>query len=1092
MRASRSTPWSCTPSPRGRCTYAFDLPLDPKQEEAQWEHADILARRLTLPLVESDPSLVDRAGELNAARARLLASETLTDAEADRLADALRTAAARTDLGRPCERVTLSRANIADPFQETLFTARLAILSLDPRWRRVLGLGFADTTALDGETYEYRIAGHFPAADLLDSIYDVHTVPAGTPIPAAVRIRDLILAFPAPTKVVLDPPPDPAALNDVSRRGIALTPVDPMLGWLGAELLGDLSCVLDFPLATEKVVLELAAGHDLRFEAADAGFPLTDPATPVPPGTRVELQFPVPITQLRLAGRGTLYAVRIPSGAAGTSALRRETEPVTMAAVPLPREPILLAAANLQTPPATITGPIGEQTTLPARPQPGFRVTWVPATESPPAVWPEDLAAGPPLQAVAYQVEHRRVYPGAGADPWDQIHAGDNLTFASWPASATPPKLEHGADLDAVFPIHPAHDPGTPLTMAVTDVFGTVDPETGTARPDPPLGSYHQYRIRAMDVVGRVSAGWTESNRPRLEKHIAPPLPVGPQPAALPTGDPPRLTGPMGVRAWAILASDPDLSAADGALLAGHSSAILLEWGWRDAERKRDPTTAEFRVYVQERVPTEVPGTVTAVTADAGTWQLDYATDRWLAPDECKGQWIRSGVAAFQIVTHTGGSTPTVTVAASLAKPSAVPLTGPALFGRPLVASQQRPAAWTARVGVVPLGAADSYRYLIFDAIDVTATDRTQTVWVGVSAADAQSYVADELPAAVPNGDRPGNESSIAAVAVSARYRGRPVFSVPPPLGDPPEIVADEPTGRQVGVAIDAHALLAGALPAGAQVALDRCPADAILAVTGLDGANNVVMRRADGTSQTVVFPNPGDEATVVAALQSPHPEWLASRYLLFLLGHFDHPDELLQRTGGQLADAAALSDAVDPKPGRWFYRVRLADSAGAVSEGGAILPVVARVPSTAPAPSPRRVEVQALSTGLTLTVDIDPDPELRWVILFAHVSGWNAGLPDPALAQLVRMPNRRDLYPGNGIRLRLPDGMLLAPVAKAVEDPDVTLRPDGALRLLIHTPLAALPNASGPPVVQYFAYGLSRDGIPSRRLGPYSTGLES
>ncbi len=1005
-----------------------DVPLE--QEEVRWDQAEVLAQGLTLPLVDADPSLVDRAGELSAARARLLAAETLTNSEADRLAEALRAAAGADHLGRPCERVMVSRADLADTFQETLFSARIAILSLDPQWRRVLGLGFADSSAVDGETYEYQVRGRFPAADLLDHIYDVHTVPAGTPVPAVVHIRDLRLAFPAPTKVVLDPPPDPRSLTGVSRRGVALVPVDPLLGWVGADLLAGLCCVIDLPTATDTVVLEVADGHDLLYAGGEAGFPFLAPADPVPPGPRGELHFPAPINQLRLAGRGTLFAVRVPRGAAGFSTVHRETGPVTMSAKPLPLEPYVLAAANLQTAPAVINGPIGEQTTLPARPHPGFRVSWVPATESPPVVWPEDLAAGPPLQAVGYQIEHRRVYPGAGADSWDQIHAGGNLTFASWPSSTLAPTLEYGVDLEAVFPIHPAHAP-------------------------------------------------------------APPLPVGPQPPPLPGGDPPRLIGPVGVRARAILGGDRGLSAADSVLLAGHGSAILLEWGWRDVERSRDPASAEFRVYVQERVPTEVPGTITAVAGGASGWILDYATDRWLVPDECTGQWINSGGAAFRILTHTGGSSPVLTVATSVVTPSAVPLIGPSLFGRPLIAEHRRPGAWTARVGVVPLGAADTYRYVIFDAVNVDAISRTRTVWVGVSAADAESYVADEIPLAVPNGGRPGNESSVAAVAVTARYRARPTFSLPPPLGDPPEIVTDEPTGRQVRVAIDTPALLGGAVPTGARIALDRCAAAAILAITRLDGAGNVVMLRADASPQTVVFPNAGDEATVVAALQSNHPERLASRYLLFLLGHFDHPDELLQRTGGQLADAASLTDALDPNPGRWFYRVRLADSAGAVSAGGAVLPAVVRVPSTAPPPAPRRAAVEALAASIALTVDIDPDPELRWVLLFTHVTGWRTGLPDPARIQLLRTPNRRNLYPIDGIRLRLPDGTLITPVAKAVGDPDVTLRPDGALRMRISTPLAA-PAPEGPPLVQYVGYGLSRDGIASRPLGPHSTGLES
>jgi hypothetical protein len=225
----------------------------------------------------------------------------------------------------------------------------------------------------------------------------------------------------------------------------------------------------------------------------------------------------------------------------------------------------------------------------------------------------------------------------------------------------------------------------------------------------------------------------------------------------------------------------------------------------------------------------------------------------------------------------------------------------------------------------------------------------------------------------------------------------------------------------------------------------------------------------------------------VVASLTSDEPERLASRYVLFLLGHFDQPDQLLTRTGDSLQPLGALTDALDPRPGRYFYRVRPADAGGVVSAGGAILPVVVRIPSTAPAPAPRRVAL-SVDAGLALTVAVDPDPELSWVLLFVNVAPWSDTPSDPALAQLVRIPNRRDLYPTNGIRLRLEDGTLLAPVAKSLHDADVTVQPDGSLRATV---TAALPTpGSVPPMAQYWCYALSRDGVPSRGLEPRSTGL--
>src|SRR5207247_10773998 len=55
-----------------RLRICVEAPVDPHESDREWQQADVLAKGLTLPLVESDPGLGDRAGELAAARSRLL------------------------------------------------------------------------------------------------------------------------------------------------------------------------------------------------------------------------------------------------------------------------------------------------------------------------------------------------------------------------------------------------------------------------------------------------------------------------------------------------------------------------------------------------------------------------------------------------------------------------------------------------------------------------------------------------------------------------------------------------------------------------------------------------------------------------------------------------------------------------------------------------------------------------------------------------------------------------------------------------------------------------------------------------------------
>ena len=178
---------------------------------------------------------------------------------------------------------------------------------------------------------------------------------------------------------------------------------------------------------------------------------------------------------------------------------------------------------------------------------------------------------------------------------------------------------------------------------------------------------------------------------------------------------------------------------------------------------------------------------------------------------------------------------------------------------------------------------ADTYQYVFYDLLTLSPAHPKDTVWVGVSAADAEPYIADEIPTAVPNGGRAGNESSIVACSASARDLTRPTFAMPPPLGDIPEIVTEEPTGREVLAFFDPSTLIPGALPAGSPVAIDRCAADDVLQTVAVVGGH-VQVTRADGSTATMDFPNPGDEATVIATLNSAHPEALASRYLLYRL----------------------------------------------------------------------------------------------------------------------------------------------------------------------------------------------------------------
>jgi hypothetical protein len=300
------------------CAYQRPGDLKPGAPDPEWDHAPYIVKGLTFPIKEANPALATPAQEYAAAHARLMAGETLTQADFGQMADPMRgpatdaAGAAGSAFGRGGERIVLVRADDTQSYEELPFDNQLSGLVLDPKLRRVLGFGHRDNANLvAGHTYRYRITGRFRAEDLTDAIYDVHRVPASTTLPAACSIRDLGLRFQTPVKVVLEPAPSATALVAESRRGIRIDTSGFDLSWWLASLEG-WSAVISLPRPVTSVVLEVAPGHSFSYAG---GLPWAFGATtgvPLAAGPVVPLTFASPVTELRLAGIGTLFAVRLP------------------------------------------------------------------------------------------------------------------------------------------------------------------------------------------------------------------------------------------------------------------------------------------------------------------------------------------------------------------------------------------------------------------------------------------------------------------------------------------------------------------------------------------------------------------------------------------------------------------------------------------------------------------------------------------------------------------------------------------------------------------------------------------------------------
>jgi hypothetical protein len=465
-----------------------------------------------------------------------------------------------------------------------------------------------------------------------------------------------------------------------------------------------------------------------------------------------------------------------------------------------------------------------------------------------------------------------------------------------------------------------------------------------------------------------------------------------------------------------------------------------------------------------------------------GFYEMACTVDQPVVADVMKGSYITAGAYPFKVASHTAGTSITVRFEASLLQPSSVPSAATFQFAPPLNGTELRPVAWQERTAVIPIGPAAPQLFVFRDRLTLDALHARARMWVGVSSADAQSYIADERSSATLNGGRPGNESSVVAVVAEARYLGRPTFVVPPPLPDVPEDVSPEPLGATVDVPMDLATLLPTVqIPPGHLLVVDRLEVSALIAALSRNTDGSIGVLLPDGSTASYSLGNPADQTALLGEIASGEAARIENRFLMDLLLRFPRQFEpLWQRALPTAVPFGSVTERLPSKADRWMHRIRLVDPAGHVSEGAAIVPRVVRVASTR-APNPPELAMQNSDTDtLALSARMRQALDLRWLVLFTVITPDSSPV-DPRLRekpQLLRIPDRRDLYPKHGLRLRLADGTLLEP-ADAVD--------------IVAVGRAQVPDVLVPAVVtpgyaqrvSVWALTMTRDGIPSRLAGP-------
>ena len=1052
-----------------------------RREDAtdDWRDATPIAR-VQIPIRELMPALATPAAELAEAKSRLLPGESLDDAEFGHLADILRDVVRTDGPPRPLDLALLVRDDPSAEFTELRALDPLASVLPHPKWRRVLGFSYfdADPALVVGQAYEYRVVGGWPAPDLADTVYGFHTIPSGTPLAAEFYLRDVRVRLPSPSTVTLRDVP--AGLRTVTRRGIALTPERAPF-WLGSDVDG-WSIVVDFPSPVKSVVLEVGANHALEF-AAGAAWLAPSTAAPVPAGERPQLDFATPIHQLRLGGHGFLCALRVranPPAAATIEPVATVLPPVVLANTARPAPPLAATVANLQQPPAVAADD------LPASPPPprhalGFDVRWLPAPLPGLVNWPPDLPP-PPMEAALFQVEHA----GAGATPlaWEPLLVEENFMTGHRDDSALVAALGVGLDLMTAFPEVRAPEAGG-TTLHWNDVFDFPDAGEAVRRPLPEPGSFHRYRVRAVDVIGRTSTTWTETGDARLEKWVPPPLPAGPDASKADMLARPALTG---VQARVLVRDAPDLTDAERALLGTSANAIVLRWGWHASQREQDRYATQFRVYATRRRLDALPGTLAAVSdLGNGLYAATISLDEPIVADASAGLRLDAGYP-FEIVAHAGGgagSALAITLRTRVPQGGAFarPTPGNVLLPIRLTPDRTRAPAWGPRIEVQSITAAEEVYASapIRNFLQLSPDHPYDEAFVGVSVADAQAYVPDPLGAGLP-----GNESAIVAVPVQGRWQGRPEVVDAPALADVPVLVTPEPAARPLAFTLDLSPLLPDSGLTGTErVRPERVAADEVFRAYRTDGTRVIARVLAPAASgdaeQDVLVPNADDHAGIVDALAGADVGALADRYAVFLAASHPYKARMFAPSTGVAIALPSFDETLPNRGARYVYRLRLADAAGHLSNDGVTLRGIVRVPATTRVAPPRRDAAQPGDPRNRLRVRIDGPAEVTRVLWFRRQLPPAQRVDDDA--ELLRVPGARHLAATDAIRLRLADGTLLAPELKSLADADVVGAPPSRTFVL------DVPAALGEKH-RVWAIAVTRDGIVSELGGAWSLAM--
>lgn len=990
-----------------------------------WVEERPIVKDLQVPFETVNPDVASTADGRALAEQRAL-PESL-DGDLDEVSRYANAALARPD-GAPAWSVVAERpGNGGDAWELSPFGIALATTLLAP-WRRAWGFAHLDTDGLaPGRRYDYRIEGTVRRRDRDERAYDLHTVPTGYRLPSCFRWGSCLVWSEAPPVV----------------RPVLTTAGDLTTIRKGFET-RRLVVALDTP--SPRLVLESVAAGTVDAKAFRHGVPVGSVTEPT--SGRTLLDFGTDVDYVVLEGRLAIIGI-VP---APLDPALDPNEPVEIAQTIYDVE--YAPTSPPPTPGSIAVTSLGDPARSAARgvqdANRGFAIVW----EAPPAIDPAALAhlpvsnSAPPTDVAYYVLErswHSRPFSSAA-------RGGMQVSGRNAPTGTASP----GWGFD-VLRAYPPADAAPRSHTALVEAVEVFEPHQLA------YGDEIVYQVSSVDAIGRPSAPRTSAPVP-LRKHVRPPPPTTP-PAPGPVD--PDAVHASGIEVRLLQAADPDLTAAQRAVGAG-SDVVVVRWGWGPAQRSLDPHVTEFRLHRHAAALTALDMRPTGPPSSAaGGWTLPVKFSRPVATAEFVGVRVVLG-AAYRILGHSAGTDVVLTLAANPVDPARAPSPQPLTLNR-TTSAELNSDYWDERVQVVPRSPAPdgSDQVEAYEAVlpatwlAVTADTPRQRVAFGVTAADAEAYVPDRR-ATVEVAPRPGNESTVAAAEVTARYYGRPTLVIAD-LTDVPAVTLPRQAGDDVrGVVRPADFLPPGSSPSS-RMRLERLPASAVLPRLAID-PDAIRLVSGDGSTRAWTLSAADAQALRAGADAGLVPD----RFLAHAAARLDSLDasaELL----GIVNPTTPFEDTLPNRPSRWLYRLRAVDAASRPSTTAQLLAVVVHVPSAARAVAPALQSLSVDSGEATVQVDCRRSVGDVYVFLAADES------LGTATASLATIRNRDDLAPIDRLVVRDAGGHRLPPVT-------ATPAPDG-----IAVVTAALPP--GGFVAHAWAIAVTPDGVPSRLVGPLHAG---